>query len=310
MKRLPDNVHIKHGRYYYVYQESGKRKWVPLTRVDQGDVALYTQYAKVLRTGAETMNDIFDLYIAKAIPDLALTTQRDYLGFINGRTDDDTGVLRQVFGDMLPDETEPTHIAQFLELRKEQGAPVTGNRERSCLSSIFNFAMRKGLATRNPCHGVARNTEKAKDRYVRNDEYLAAFEAAEPYVQDLMAGIYLAALRPIEARELNRNQLTPNGIRWEESKTGKVNLIEWTPALQFFVTRAVSRCDSHWVFTNSLGGKWTEWGMHSALRRLRGRVDGPRWTWHDLRAKAESDSKEGMGLLPLYKRVRRIKPVR
>jgi integrase len=259
--------------------------------------------------GSETLDDVFDQYIAKALPDLSPTTQRDYLGFINGRKAGDTGVLRLVFGESLPDDIEPTHIAQFLRMRAENGAAVTGNRERSCLSSVFNFAMRMGLASRNPCHGVKRNPEKPKTRYVRNDEYLAAFEAAEEYVQDLMAVIYLMGLRPNEARSLKRQQITPKGIRWEESKTGKVKIISWTPALQFFITRACSRCESDYVLTNSLGRRWTEWGMHSALRRIRARVDGPTWTWHDLRAKAESDSAEGMGLLPLYKRAVRIKPV-
>ena len=125
-----------------------------------------------------------------------------------------------------------------------------------------------------------------------------------------MAGIYLMGLRPGEAREMRREQITPNGIRWQESKTGKVKIVEWSSALQFFITRASSRSpDSPYVLTNSLGGRWTEWVMHSVLRRIRQRVDVERWTWHDLRAKAESDSAEGMGLLPLYKRHTRIKPV-
>ena len=302
MKHLPDNVHIKHGRYYYVVQDDGKRRWVGLTRIDEGEAELYIALGKVKRMGHETLSDIFDLYMAHALPRLAPATQRDYCGYISR-------VLRPVFGDSLPDDIEPVDIAQFLDLRAEQGAPTVANREAACLSSIYNFAMRRRMASRNPCRGVSRNPEKPKNRYVRNDEFLRYFEAADDYVQDLMAGIYLMGLRPGEARAMKRSQLTPKGIRWEESKTGRVKLIEWTPALQYFITRAVSRDTSDYVFTNSLGRKWTEWGMHSALRRLRTKVGGESWTWHDLRAKAESDSKESMGLLPLYKRLTRIRPV-
>ena len=302
MKHLPDNVHIKHGRYYFVVKEHGRRKWKPLTRVADGDAAFYTAYAKLLRSGKDTLSGIMDRFISEGMTELAETTKRDYLGYIR-RT------LRPVFGDSTPDEIEAADIYEYLDRRKDQGAPIVANREVACLSKIYRFAIRRRLATKNPCLGVERNREKHKDRYVRHDEFLAYFEIAPEPVQDLMAGIYLMGLRPGEARNLRRDQLTPKGIRWEESKTGKVKLIEWSSAVQFFVTRSVSRCESDWVFTNSRGGKWGEWAMHSALRRLRDRVDAPTWTWHDLRSKAESDSEEGMGLLPLYKRLTRIKPV-
>jgi integrase len=157
---------------------------------------------------------------------------------------------------------------------------------------------------------VRRNKVKPKDRYVRHDEFLAYFNPAPPHVQDLMAGIYLMGLRPGEARSLKRNQIMPHGVRFQESKTGKVRLIEWSAALQFFLTRATSRFDSPYVFTNSHGDKWGKWAMHSVLRRLRDQIGGDSWTWHDLRAKAESDHREGMGLLPLYKRAHRVTPVR
>lgn len=302
MKHLPDNVHIKHGRYYYVTIQDGKRKWVKLTRISEGDAALYMAYAKLIRRGDGTISDIMDRYIANGMSHLSERTVKDYLGYI-------TKNLRPVFGDSMPEDIESADIYEYLDIRAEAGAPIVANREAACLSAIFNYAIRRRLARYNPCHGVKRHKEKSKDRYVRHDEYLAAFEAAEDYVQDIMAGIYLMGLRPKEAREMRRDQITPKGIRWQESKTGKVKIIDWSPALQFFITRATSRCQSEYVFTNSLGGQWTQWGMHSALRRIRSRVDGPTWTWHDLRAKAESDSEEGMGLLPLYKRVTRIKPV-
>ncbi len=302
MKNLPDNVQISHGRYFYIAQVKGKREWIPLTRVDEGEAEFYIALGRVKRYGRETLSDVFDQYLASGISVLAHSTQAVYRRYI-------AKTLRPVFGEMLPDDVEPVDVAQFLEIRKEQGAAVSANREKACLSSVYNFAMRKRLASRNPCKNVTRNRERPKNRYVRDDEYLKAFESAEPYVQDLMAVIYLMGLRPNEAMKLKRSQITPKGIRWEESKTGRVKIVEWTSALQYFITRATSRCDSRYVLTNSLGGPWTQWGMSSAMRRIRRRVDGPTWTWHDLRAKAESDSEEGMGLLPLYKRVTRIKPV-
>lgn len=303
MKHLPDRVHIKHGAYYYVAVVDGKRKWRHLCRVSDGEAKLYVEYAKAIRGTPSTMTAIFDQYIGSGMTDLADGTKAGYLGYIRRS-------LRPVFGELEPEDIEAADIYEFLDIRREQGAKIVANREIACLSSVFNFAIRRRLARYNPRLGVARNKEIPKSRYIRHDEFLASFEAAEDYVQDLMAGIYLMGLRPGEARNLLKSQITPNGIRWEESKTGKIKLIEWSSALQFFITRACSRTpESPYIFSNSLGGRWTEWAMHSALRRLRSRVDGERWTWHDLRAKAESDSEKGMGMLPLYKRMSRIKPV-
>jgi hypothetical protein len=50
--------------------------------------------------------------------------------------------------------------------------------------------------------------------------------------------------------------------------------------------------------------------VQSQVRRVRERLGKHNWTLHDIRAKAESDHSEGLGLLPLYRRVHRITPVR
>src|SRR5690606_31137035 len=186
------------------------------------------------------------------------------------------------------------------------------NKEIACLASAFEYGQRVGMSNGNPCRQVRRNKSRPKDRYVRHDEFLPLFEAAPEHVQDLMAGIYLMELRPIEARLLRRTTITPKGVRIEESKTGKVKLIEWSPALQFFLTRATSRFPSSpFVFTNSRGERWTVSAMDSAMDRLREKLpDVANFTWHDLRAKGESDHQDGgMGLLPLYRRARRHRPV-
>jgi hypothetical protein len=100
----------------------------------------------------------------------------------------------------------------------------------------------------------------------------------------------------------------------EESKTDKMKLVTWTPALRYIVTRATSRAPrSPFVFTNSRGEKLTKEAMHSALRRVRAALpeDAPRWHFHDLRAKGESDHQDGgHGLLQLYKRASVVKAVR
>jgi integrase len=234
--------------------------------------------------------------------ELAPATQRDYLGYINRH-------LRAVFGETVPGDVHSGHIARYLQNRLDAGSGVVANREIACLSSVYNFGMRRGDCIHNPCRGVKRNTQKPRTRYVRDDEFLKAFEAASEPFQDFLASLYLTGFREQDLRSLRRNQLTPNGIRIEEAKTGKLRIVSWSESLRFFILRACSRVDGQFVFTNSHGKPWGQWAVQSVVRRLKGKI-GHDWTLHDIRAKAESDHSEGLGLLPLYKRSTRVKPVR
>ena len=290
------SYHIDLGR-----DENGKRRSKKLCRVSDGESALYAALARITRPSASTTADLLDSFLVHGMTELAPRTQADYRGYIARQ-------LKPVFGEMAPDDIESTEIAQYFERRKPV-ARSSANKEIACLASAFQYGLRNGLCSRDPTKGVKRNRVKPKDRYVRHDEFLAYFNASPDHVQDLMAGIYLMGLRPGEARALKRSQITPDGVRWQESKTGKIRLVEWSSALQFFLTRATSRCQSPYVFTNSRGERWGRWAMHSVLRRMRDKLGGEPWTWHDLRAKAESDHKDGMGMLALYKRAHRSRPV-
>jgi integrase len=301
-------VFIRNGAYNIDLgrDENGKRRQKKLCRVSDGEPALFRALARITDPKSTSVSELLDSFLIHGMRDLAPETQKTYRGYIERQ-------LRKVFGEMSPDDIEPFHIAQYLEKRKNMGAAIVANKETGCLASAFQYGMRNGFCTSNPCRGVRRNKTKPKDRYVRHDEFLAYFNAAPEHVQDLMAGMYLMELRPTEARELLQAQITPHGVQFGEAKgTGKIKLVEWSSALQYFLTRATSRAPmSPYIFTNSQGDKWTKWAMHSALRRLRSEIGGPSWTWHDLRAKGESDHQgDGMGLLSLYKRTNIFKPVR
>jgi site-specific recombinase XerD len=301
-----ERVFERHGAYHLDMgrDESGKRRSKVLSRVGDGEAALYAALAKVTTPHSATMKELFEAFQTFGMTDLAPTTQGDYRGYIKRS-------LKPVFGDMAPGDITHVDVAKYLEKRKRQKHSPIGNKEIACLASVFQYAIRNGLATSDPTKGVKRNRVKPKDRYVRDDEYKAAMAKAPEWLQDVTAVMYLAALRPGEADGLLKTQITKRGIRFEESKTGKVKIIAWSKTLRFHVMRASSRApESPYVFTNSRGEPLTKSGRHSALRRLRPKVGGERWTFHDMRAKGESDSKEGMGLLSLYKRAHRVKPVR
>lgn len=304
---LPARVHAKNGSYHYDLgrDEAGKRRWVKLCRISDGDHALYKALAELTKPRVRTLGDLFDSYLgSRTFAALAPRTQKDYLFYINGN-------LRAVFGETDPADVTSGHIAQYLQRRLESGAGVVANREIACLSTVYNYGMRLGKVETNPCRGVRRNPQPPRTRYVEDDEFLKAFNAAPEAFQDFLAALYLTGLRQGDVRRLRRSQITPQGIRVEQAKTGKVVIIEISEALRYFIIRAQTRAPhSPYVFTNTRGEPWGHWAIQSQVRRLREKIGRYDWTLHDVRAKAESDHKEGLGLLPLYKRAARLKPVR
>lgn len=309
MQPLPPRVRVKNGAYHYDLgrDEHGRRRWKKLCRISDGEAALYRELANVTTPRAGTLNAVFDAFLGStAYRELASRTQKDYMSYINGN-------LRTVFGETAPDQVHSGHIAQYLQHRLDSGAGKLANKEIACLSSVYNFGMRHEQFNiqANPCKGVRRNKRSDRDRYIENDEFLKAFDAAPEAFQDFLAGLYLTGLRQGDLRRLRRSQITPDGLRVQQGKTGRVVIIAMSEALRYFIIRSQTRAPSSpYVFTNTQGEPWGEWAIQSQVRRLRGRIGRYDWTLHDVRAKAESDHTEGLGLLPLYRRARRLKPVR
>jgi integrase len=296
---LPPKVHAKNGRYFYVHQN----KWHPLSRITDGPTALYTALQAWTSDRPATYGQLMMLYIARALPELRAATQPEYVRIINGR-------LQPRFGHMILNTLEPMHVAQYLELRKTEGAAIGGNRERAVLGSIISWGMRFGWCQTNPCHGVRRNKETPSKRYVTDIELKAVVDRAPPPLQDLLAVAFLTGLRQGDLRTLTRANITAKGIELRQSKDGKLREISWSPALKHFVERALARSASDFVFVGERGRPYSMDGLQSALRRL-----GPGFKFRELRPKAASDAEHNVlghdaQMLTRYVRAQRLKPVR
>ena len=300
LTQLPPRVRVKNGAYHYDLgrDEKGVRRWKKLSRISEGEHALYKALSDATTPHIRSLGALFDKYLgSESYRRLAPATQRDYAGYIR-RT------LRPWGGDCAPDEIRAGDVAQLLQRRLEGGSAVVANREVACLSSVYNFGMRAGECMTNPCKGVRRNPQPPRTRYVEHAEYKAALDGAPEAFQDFMEALYLTGLRQSELRTLKKSQVTAERITLREPKTGKLVVVEIGDRLRPVLLRACSRTpNSPHVFTNTQGAPWTVWAIQSQSRRLT-KTD---WTLHDVRGKAETDSATGLGLLPLYRRARRIK---
>ncbi len=306
-------VFEKDGRYYRVTKvrdgERVKSKWTALSRIDEGRQALLRALYELDPACPDSIRGLIAAYRAGGMDELKPATRHDYERILLR--------LDHYFGSMPLGTLRPSHIAQWLERRRQEGrGAVRANREFAVLSAIHKFGMRAGWVEMNPCHGVPRNRERPKRGIVTDEAFLAIFEAAAEPFQDLIAAAFLSGVRQTDLLAWTKSaNLRPEGITYRQSKTGKPHTVEWSSALGFFVRRACDRHpDSDLVFLNIRRTPWTAYGINSQMRRLWAKT-GVRWCFKDLRAKAQTDSPHsvlghGAALEAVYRKALRTKPVR
>jgi integrase len=291
----------KDGRYYKII----KNVWHKLSRIDEGVNALHRALYELDPSRPGTLSELMNFYRAAGMDQLKPATRADYEKILRR--------LEHHFGRMRIGSLRSSQVAVFLEARRRRGRGATrANREFAVLSAVHKFGMRQGWVEVNPCHGVSRNTEKPRKRYVTNEEFLAVFERSPAHFQDLIAVAYLTGFRMTDIINLKRAEhLKPEGIVFVESKTGKLHKQKWSDAVRFFVRRAMeNNPSSEYVFTNAHGNPWGQWAINSQMRRLK----AP-WAFKDLRAKGQSDAEHsvlghGAGMERLYRKVINTRPVR
>jgi hypothetical protein len=302
MSSLPKKVHQKNGRYYYVHAN----KWNPLSRVEEGIPALYRALKSFTVERPATYGQVMIRYMAEALSELKPASQPEYERILTGR-------LQHHFGHMILGTLKPSHVAQYLELRKQEGAPIGGNREKAVLGSVCSWAMRFGWLESNPCHGVRRNKETPNRAYVTDDVYRAAFDRASPALQDLVAVALLTGWRQTDMRIMTPAAITAKGLKIRQSKDGKLREMEWSRTLSFFVQRALERskkAGSPYLFVSPRGLQWSVDGLQSAMRRW-----SPGFKFREIRKKAASDADHNIlghdaQMLSTYVTAQRLKPLR
>lgn len=279
----------KHGGYYYVTPD---RRWIHLGRDRDGAIQRYLELVKPVPT--VTLSTVFDRYEKEVIPTKAALTQRDNRSELKN--------LRGVFGKLDPNVVEPVHIYAYMDARAKS-SKVRANREKALLSHVYSYAIRWGLAKHNPCRDVQSFKEKPHDRYVTDDEFWRVHDAAPAGVRKAMCIAVSTGLRLSDVLALTRRHCTSDGLLVRPSKTarssGKKLLFVWTPELRALVDYPAGDerpADDTPLVVGERGHGYTRSGFQTVWRRVMIEVfpdKEDRFSFHDLRRKAGSDSKDG-----------------
>jgi integrase len=284
-KHLPKYVRANHGAYWF-RQADGQEVRIC---AEHDYVELYKFLARIgeQEDGSEvrTLADAFDKYIREEMPKHSTATQKNY-GLCLDR-------LRRAFGHMRPDEVRPRDIGRYLAT----GSSVMRNKEISVLSAVYTKCVSRWYcAETNPCRNVERNQTKPRDRYVTNEEF-DAFRALLPErIRVAMDLALLTGQRQGDILRLQWAQVSDEGIRFRQGKTGKKLLVGMSPTLAAVLAASKALppdLPRLYVIRRLNGRPYTSDGFRAIWQRTMRKyvaTGATRFTFHDIRAKTVSDS--------------------
>lgn len=209
----------KHGAWWLVK----KGKWSRLGSTLEESMAEYARRVQVPKAGK--------------LPALIESTLVHHLAV--GKLADSTKAQYRIAADVLkrrfapfdsPAQVKMRHVAQI----KTDGAatPNMTNRVVSLLRTLFGYWVEQQLCDSNPCVGVRRHKEEKRKRLIQPAEWWAIYEKAGPRLRTIMKLAYLTGQRIGDVLSIRRNQLGEEGICFEQQKTDKRLVVEWSPDLR------------------------------------------------------------------------------
>jgi integrase len=313
---LPKRWRFTHGAYYYSVPKGCEQHWEGKKTFKLGDTlpAAYAVWAQRINKPVEkssSIADLLDRYALQVVPTKAPKTRVD-----NNRQ---IVRLRAVFGELTLTDLQPKDIYTYLDRRRnghESKGLVSARREIALLSHAFTKAVEWGYIARHPFKGEIRlDGENPRTRYIEDweiDECLALSakpnDRATPMVQASIRIKCATGLRRGDILRIKISDIKTDGIHVSPHKTRKRSpkkiIFSWTPELRAAVQAAK---DTHpvdispWLFCTRRGECYVDEatgdapGWSSLWKRFMRRVMTEtkvteRFTEHDIRAKAGSDS--------------------
>jgi integrase len=203
----------------------------------------------------------------------------------------------KTFGSAPLKAITPGIVRKYLDARTTEGSPVAGNREITLISVAWTWALERDLISHpNPCRVVKRNTERARERYVTDQEYAVGYRLAAngpKWAQPAMEIAYLCRMRGGEIRRATKKDITPEGLETRRLKGSRDALTEWSERLLAAIAagRATSQ-DSVMLLCDRKGNPITKTAWNSYWQRWQKKLEAagiPPYTFHDLKAKGVSD---------------------
>jgi integrase len=218
---LPRSVYLKHGAYWHVRSGRWQRLGATLEEA-------LTAYARIIETPRGGMPGLIDTVLEHLRPNLSKATIAQYATAARK--------LKKMLQQFAPDQVRPKHVAAIKVALAP--TPNMANRCLSLLRQVFAWALEQQLVESNPAVGIKRHVEAKRGRLISMDEYARVHAKAGPRLQVIMDLLIRTGQRVGDVLRIRRADLTEEGIRFVQQKTGAKLVVPWTPELRAVVDRA------------------------------------------------------------------------
>lgn len=279
----------KKGHYYHVKSaEKGlKRIWTPLGK---DYAAALKKWAVIeadnhcyLPPHGDTFEAVIDRYLIETLPNKAEKTQKEQRR--------QAEIVRKAFGHAKRGQIRPHHVGQFCDALAVRHGPVLANRVKALLSNMFSMAIYWNMEDVNPCKDIKRKPEKARTRYITDEEFRAVRNLAPPQVGVAMDLAYYTGQRMGDVLRIRWADISDGQILVTQGKTGARLAIQITAPLQATINRAKdgSKITGMTIIHTRRGQQYTEDGMSAMFRRSCQKAGVENFHFHDIRGKAATD---------------------
>jgi integrase len=231
--------------------------------------------AKRDRRSAPTIQDLIDRCIGSHLPQKTIT---------GPRLDDEKRMLEEI-GRLLGKHTKvaDVHGGDIADMHRkitESERPVRANRILAIASKLFSLSLFplagedrpwRDAAQGNPCKGVKRNSEDARERFFSQAELAAIGDALTQYpgvASDCVRLIMLTGCRPAEALTAKWEEFDRETGYWikpsAHTKQRKTHKLPLSPAAIELIGRLRKKRTGKWVFPGDkpdshLAALWHVW---------------------------------------------------
>lgn len=264
--------------HYFLTRVDGKQHWEPLGN-DYGEaLRRWAELTGAASSPVMTVADALAHYLEDREKRLAEKTTIGYRA--------QSARLCKVFGAMRLSDLKRSQVVTYLKKRGN----VAGNRERDLLRAAINHARNLGFNGENPCKDMQyRNAESPRLPYITDGELVALLTAAQPRVAPLIRWLYFTGMRTGDAIAFQMTGAGEDGIRWQESKTGRERFVVWSDELLSVYKAAAGALIGAQALFLGQRGPYSLDGVESTWARVRERAKVQNVTMHDLRRKGATD---------------------
>lgn len=207
---------------------------------------------------------------------------------------------------LLPGYLSAVTITQHLHANRDRAS--SANKDIQTLSRIFRLArVRWGLTTFNPCDGIEYLPEAPRDQYVSDERYAQIYNVASPLLQCMLeistqTGAREGMIFDIRIGDFDADHIDLRVTKKRNDKGYTTKGYTMTPDLWAALTRALelrkknrggaASLPSDYLFITKQGKPYGKEAFKTLWRAVRTKLGlAPREiTFHDMRAKAASDS--------------------